>query len=361
MDGQYREAEVLFARAVKLWSGNPAFEEDLAKAYHNLASAYRAESRYHDAAGSFQRAIDLRESLYGSNDLTLLPVLNDFGSMYIDMADYGQAERILQRAMAIVRLHDARRTVAGADVLNNLAVIDREQGRMAEAEQLYRQALDVYRATSDAQREVKALNNLGRVLAAQKRDKEAERLYRQAIAEAKQKLGPSDPGLALGLSNLAKFLISRRKFSAAEPLLKRAEAIDGAAFGVNSARLGYDLANEGMAAAGRKRYADAETFYERSLAILEKALPPNHPEVGRAMARLADAYGHADRWDDSEKLYRRAIENLQKAWGSDDPHLIGILESYEAVLRAHQDYAEAESVEVRATKIRVIQALRSSN
>lgn len=37
------------------------------------------------------------------------------------------------------------------------------------------------------------------------------------------------------------------------------------------------------------------------------------------------------------------------------------LQSYEQVLRARQEYAEAESVQVRSTRIRVIQALRSSD
>jgi tetratricopeptide (TPR) repeat protein len=359
--GNHREAELLFARAIKLWSADPAFAGDLAKALHNLAAVYRAETRYRDAASLYQSTLDLREALAGPEDVSLLPILNEFGSMYIDTANYGRAEQILQRARSIARSNHYEQTIAGADVMNNLAVIAREQGRFPDAAQLYREALAVYHNSSDSQREVKALNNLGRVLAQQDQYKRAERLYRQAIAEAKLKLGPSDPDLALGLSNLGKLLISRRKFSAAEPLLKRAEAIDRETFASESARIGYDLANDGMAAAGRKHFAEAEELYERSLAIFEKTLPPNHPELGKAMARLADAYGHADRWDESEKLYRRAIDVLEKAWGPENPQLVGVLESYESVLRARQDYAEAESVEVRTTKIRVMEALRSSN
>jgi hypothetical protein len=60
-------------------------------------------------------------------------------------------------------------------------------------------------------------------------------------------------------------------------------------------------------------------------------------------------------------LYRRALTILEQAWGPEDPQLLAILESYEALLRKRQEYAEAESVEVRSTKIRVAQALRNSN
>ena len=56
--------------------------------------------------------------------------------------------------------------------------------------------------------------------------------------------------------------------------------------------------------------------------------------------------------DESEALFRRAIKILEQAWGPDDPQLLNVLQSYEAVLRMRQDYAEAENVQVRRTKIR---------
>ncbi len=65
--------------------------------------------------------------------------------------------------------------------------------------------------------------------------------------------------------------------------------------------------------------------------------------------------------EESEPLYRRALTILQQAWGPENPQLVAVLESYEAVLRARREYAEAESVEVRTTRIRVMQALRDSN
>ncbi len=49
---------------------------------------------------------------------------------------------------------------------------------------------------------------------------------------------------------------------------------------------------------------------------------------------------------------------LEQAWGPDNPQLLAVLQSYEALLRARQEYAEAESVQVRSTKIRVVEALR---
>ena len=101
--GKYREAELLFTRAISLWATESAPSDDLAKAFHNLGAVYRAEGRYADAARFYLRALGLRESLAGSRDITLLPILNELGLVYLEMADYVEAEKILQRAIAIVR------------------------------------------------------------------------------------------------------------------------------------------------------------------------------------------------------------------------------------------------------------------
>ena len=92
-----------------------------------------------------------------------------------------------------------------------------------------------------------------------------------------------------------------------------------------------------------------------------KALPANHPELGKVIARLANLYRLQGRLDESETRFRRAISILEQAWGPENPQLLNILQSYEALLRTRQEYAEAESVEVRTTRIRVAEALRNSN
>jgi tetratricopeptide (TPR) repeat protein len=402
-EGKYREAELLFSRAISLWATETPPSDDLAKAFHNLGAVYRAEGRYADAARFYLRALDLRESLAGPADLSLLPILNELGLVYLEMADYIQAEKILQRAIAIVEEHQAQETTSGADAfaawgvaletacknaeaiqwlskalatrerlagrnsrpaadaINDLALAYRQRGDLAQAESLYRRALQVYRQSSDAGSLVVVLNNLGRVLVEQRQYKEAEQLYREAIGVAQQQLGPAHPDVAIGLSSLAKLLIARHKFSDAEALLRRAERMDRASFGPRNPRVGYDLNEEGSVAVGRKRYADAEALYSKSEAILEKALPPNHPEIGKALACLANVYRLQGRLDESEPLYRRALNILEEAWGPQNPQLLFVLQSYEAVLRERQEYAEAESVQVRSTKIRVAQALRNSN
>ena len=71
--GKYHEAELLFTRAISLWTTEARPSDDLAKAFHNLAAVYRAEGRYATPRDFYLRALDLRESLAGPLDLSLLP------------------------------------------------------------------------------------------------------------------------------------------------------------------------------------------------------------------------------------------------------------------------------------------------
>src|ERR1700732_2650196 len=73
---RYREAEPLFIRAVAVWSASNSQVAELAVTLHNLAALYRAQTRYSDAIQSYERALRLRESLYGQNATELLPLLN---------------------------------------------------------------------------------------------------------------------------------------------------------------------------------------------------------------------------------------------------------------------------------------------
>jgi tetratricopeptide (TPR) repeat protein len=392
--GKYREAESLFTRALSLWTAQAAGADDVAKALHNLGAVYREEGRYADATRFLLQALEVRQLLVDPDAVALLPILNDLGLAYLDMADYSPAEETLKRALAIVQAHQAgetesgadafaawgvlletegknaeaiqclskalatrdhlagRDSVAAADAANDLALAYKQQSDLTTAESLYRRALAIYRKSGNPGSLVTVLNNLGLTLAEQTQYKEAEQLYREAIQVAQRQLGPAHVDVAVGLGNLAKLMIARRKFSDAEPLLARAEQIDRENFSPEHPRIGFDLHNEAVVAVGRKHYAEAESLYRKSDAI---------PELGKVVAGLANIYRLEGRLDESESLYRRALQILDRAWGPTDPRLFNVLESYEAVLRARQDYAEAESVQVRSTKIRVGEALRDSN
>ena len=169
------------------------------------------------------------------------------------------------------------------------------------------------------------------------------------------------PALAEGLTSLAMLLIAQHQYNEAESLLRRASEIDRHNYAADDPKIAADLSNRAALAVARKRYAEAEELLAHADAILTKRLPADHPEIGKVMASLAEIRSRQLRWEESEELYERAVKILEQAWGSENPQLLSTLESYSRVLRVRQDYSGAERMDLRTTKIRVVQTLRASD
>ena len=113
---------------------------------------------------------------------------------------YADAEKSLQATLKAAETfgpQDPRLATS----LNNLAVLYKTQGKYAEAEQLYKQSLEIReKALGPKHSDVaQSLNNLAEVYRAQGKYTEAEPLYKQSLAIREKALGPqrSSPGSGL--------------------------------------------------------------------------------------------------------------------------------------------------------------------
>jgi tetratricopeptide (TPR) repeat protein len=97
---------------------------------------------------------------------------------------------------------------------------------------------------------------------------------------------------------------------------------------------------------------------QRSLATYEQIFGFNHPSQAVTLTNLAAVYFAQKRYEASAATYKRAIVSRTALMGPDDLRWADILERYAQVLRVLEQYAEAEAVQVRATGIRVRNALR---
>ena len=139
-----------------------------------------------------------------------------------------------------------------ASALNNLAGLLQDTNRLAEAEPLYRRALEIDEASygPDHPEVATDLNNLAGLLQATNRLAEAEPLYRRALAIDEASLGPDHPDVAIRLNNLAGLLRATNRLGEAEPLFRRALAIFEKSLGAdhpNTATVRENLAALGAA------------------------------------------------------------------------------------------------------------------
>jgi tetratricopeptide (TPR) repeat protein len=171
--------------------------------------------------------------------------------------------------------------------LNNLGLVYKEQGKYADAEELYRRALAIYERTIGAAHPnaANALHNLANVYVAQGKYADAEGLYKRVLAIDEKTLGPSHLYVAATLHTLAGVYDEQGKYAEAEGLYKRALAIREKALGPSHLDVAQTLDNLALLYREQSRYTDAEGLHKRALAIREKALGKEHGELAMTLSR----------------------------------------------------------------------------
>jgi tetratricopeptide (TPR) repeat protein len=201
-----------------------------------------------------------------------------------------------------------------------------------------------------------ALNNLGLVEVTAGNVRRARQLFERALAIWHQTVGADHPDYASGLTNLASVEHGQKK----RQLCAEALRIDQARLGALHPRVEADLNNAAMAALAVRDYPAAEAYFRLSLDVHMRRGAPETVEEGLVMANLAGVYMRQESPGEAEDMYRHAIAVLRRTAGPEDPRLGGVLETWARVLRQSGMYAEAEDAEVKATGIRVSNALRGN-
>ena len=173
----------------------------------------------------------------------------------------------------------------------------------AEAEPLFRQALEGYRKAQgpDGALTLDLTLDLANLLYQSGRGADAEPLFRAALERVRKQFGPADPRTAGVLAPLGLSLIQQGKWAEAEPVLREGLAIrekvqpdEWTTFNTRSL-LGGSLL-------GQKKYAEAEPLivsgYEGMKAREARIPPPGKPrfiEAAERVVRLYEAWGKKDK------------------------------------------------------------------
>jgi len=208
-------------------------------------------------------------------------LLNQMGQSWQTIAQWGQAEPLMRRALAIDERSYGPDHPNVARDLNTLAQLLQATNRLGEAEPLMRRALaiDEHSFGPDHPDVATDLNNLALLLRATNRLGEAEPLCRRALAIDERSFGPDHPKVAIRLNNLAQLLQATNRLGEAEPLMRRALAIDERSYGPDLPLVAIRLNNLALLLQATNRLGEAEPLMRRALDIFEKSYGPDHPNL----------------------------------------------------------------------------------
>jgi len=273
--GDFSAADALFA---EIEARTELEVQQAARAAFGRGEVAEAEIRWADASAHYAKAARL-DPTYD----TLIKA-----SEYVERTgDYQTAARYSEDLVAFARANETQERLSNA--LNEHALNQNKLGQFAEAEGLYREALEIDRATIGAGHPDYAarLNNLALVVRAQGRTEEAEGLHREALEIGRVTIGEAHPDYATRLNNLAVVVQAQGRFAEAEGLYREALGITRTAVGEGHPSYAIRLVNLGTLLRDQNKRDDAREMLTQALDIFRATLPADHPNIATAEGHLA--------------------------------------------------------------------------
>jgi tetratricopeptide (TPR) repeat protein len=274
--------------------------------------------------------------------------LTELGSVFANEDKLSKAEQVYIEALTIYKqLADGKKI---ALLLRHLGAVYSLQRRDDDALRVLNQALKLTKAHQATALEVEVLNSFGVVYYRQGKHGKAAKFFNRALNGAYSSGVPADFGELL--NNLGNLYQAEHKYKEAEVFLKQALKRTETEVGPLHPDLTFTLASLGGLYTVTGRYADAEDQYQRALKILQPSQPDFDTRVARLLHALGASYARAGKKREADAALARAAEiaRLNLAQHVD---MAAILEDYSASLNDQGKRKEAEELRVEAKRARM--------
>jgi serine/threonine-protein kinase len=265
------------------------------------------------------------------------------------------ARELLERGVRRVDSALERQPEVQQELLGVLGKIHLELGLYAQADSLWRRAVDAARLAYGRDHPAvaarltdrgTALKELGELAA-------AESVLQQALEIRQRALGSQHVDVARTISVLASTLADAGKYTRAESLYRAVLAIDIKRLGPDHIEVGYDLDNLGVLLDGdMSRLQAADSANRAALAIKRKHFDDGHPTVLTALGNLAGTLHHMGRYAESESLYRQVLAGRRRLHPQGHPDVAHAIHSLASLLESDGRWAEADSLNLEALEER---------
>lgn len=258
--------------------------------------------------------------------------LNNNAAVLYEQGKFDEAEQLYHVALAL----SADDRLTAATIASNLGALYKRSNRLPEAEQQYRQALDLRRRhLTQARPEIAdSMNNLAEVYRLEGRYWEARNLAEAAV-QALEQADPRSPDMPVFLNNWAGMERDLQHSGRAEQLLQWAYHLADKPGDRANTSLATVLNTLAQVRTDQHRYAQAEQLYLDAIAIFEKADRPY--ELAVSCANLGRAQLQLGRTAEARQTELHALELMNAEMQPDELLRAAILRNLGNVAAAEGD------------------------
>jgi tetratricopeptide (TPR) repeat protein len=314
--GNVERGGLLLTRSFELIRRFHAHDKmDLMHAYQHQGMLHRARGDVPKVLDNYRDAIEIGESFLAPGHHELKTLWRDFAAALGAAGELHEALVTWNKLLAVVP--DA--TCDVAEVRLEIAQLERQLGRPAEALEAYRRAGALYTRLSGLLAEPTVRASMGEAMAlvALQRDRDAEQILSRLIGELRRGGAASRRLLGEVASEFGEFHSVRRQFQVARAALEDARDILADELGANHhltceavGRLAHVLEHSGDPVGAEALFRSVVQAVESWSALKEGWVAVYGDRVAR-LCGYRQAYAEAEVW------LRRAIRNAEIAWGAD--------------------------------------------
>ena len=280
-------------------------------------------------------------------------LLQTLGTVYTGLGLYREAQPLLNRSLAMTRRLPDAEPVALSEGLNDLADLQNLQADFSAAEQAYREAITRLGTRPKDRRSrvarADSLYGLGNVLRTEGRYADAERSFREALALQRKLYGEKHGDIGRTLMGLALTLDDEDELKAALPLMRNAVAMQRELYGSEPHPDLAEAVNDlGQLLEENGDYDESERMYSESIVLRRRLYGDKHPKIAQGLNNLASAMQDKGELAASEATYRQALAMERELLGSVHPEVANTLNNIAFVQYDRGDVAGALATEREA-------------
>jgi tetratricopeptide (TPR) repeat protein len=274
-------------------------------------------------------------------------LLCNIGEYFLKAGKYSEAEQRYRQALEL------REKVLGKDHLDTLMVKNKlatslcHQDKYEEAEPMFRQTLQVRETVfgKDHPDTLVSMNNLA-LLLHEHHGKyiEAEAMHRQTLHIRERVLGKDHPNTLWSMSNLALSLFAQGKYTEAEAIERQTLQIRETVLGKDHPDTLISRNNLAGSLSCQSKDAEVEAMYRETIQVQATVLGNDHPDTLLSMNNLALTLYDQGKYAEAEPMFRQTLQARETVLGRDHPDTLSTRRDLALPLSKQGKYTEAEAL-----------------
>jgi tetratricopeptide (TPR) repeat protein len=316
---------------------------EIAQGLGHLGEALMLNADYDEATKRLQDALAIQRRVLGSSNPDIADTLSALADVMSYTGEYARGQPLIEEALRIRRRLYGEVHPDVAQSLADLGVNFGERGDFRQAETHLRRALTLQRELHEGLHPdlAEAMNNLAWALQGLGQFDQAEPLNREALDIKRKLLGDAHPELAAGLNNLAFILETRGDYRGAEKVYRESLEMNRKLLGASHPEIAVGMSNLAFVLYAKGGRLQAIQMLRDSIDMSRHELGPKHTDVAGGATSLAYWLTAADEYEEAAQLLDDALDIRRSALGNDHPQVASTLTVQANLFVARKQYAEA--------------------